>query len=169
MIVIRREEPADAPAVSRVNEQAFGQPDEARLVDALRSAEAVTLSLVAEDDREIIGHILFSPVTIETAKGVFAGVGLAPMAVAPARQRSGVGSQLARVGLDLLRQEGHEVVVVVGHAEYYPRFGFRPGAPLGLRWEIDVPEDVFMVLELRPGALAERRGIVRYRREFAGA
>jgi putative acetyltransferase len=166
-VTIRREEPRDVDALLRVNELAFGQPDEAALVRELRAAGAVTLSLVAERDGIVVGHILFSPVTIETAAGMFDAVGLAPMAVLPDDQRRGIGSRLVREGLDALRRAGHGAVIVLGHAEYYPRFGFERASRFGLRWENDGPDDVFMAIELRPGALAGRGGVVRYHPAFA--
>ena len=163
---IRREVPGDEAAVHRLNALAFGQPAEAELVDALRDAGAATLSLVAVRGGEVIGHILFSPVTVEPPSAEARAVGLAPMAVLPGLQRGGIGSALVRAGLAILRDEGHGVVVVLGHPEYYPRFGFAPGSAFGLRCEYEAPEGVFRVLELRPGALGGRRGLVRYRPEF---
>jgi putative acetyltransferase len=163
---IRRERDADADAIRRVHHAAFGQPDEGRIVEALRAAGAATLSLVAELDGAVAGHIVFSPVTIDRATGV---VGLAPMAVDPAHQRAGIGSALVRAGLDELRSLGHGAVVVLGHVAYYPRFGFVPASRFGLRCEYAVPDEVFMALELRPGALAGRAGTVRYRPELTSA
>lgn len=167
-ISIRLEQPADLAAIRQVNEEAFGRPNEADLVDALRRAAAVSASLVAEVGGVIVGHILFSPVTVDGPAGRFPAVGLAPMAVRPAYQRQGVGGQLIRAGLETCRRAGHELVFVLGHANYYPRFGFRPAQPLGLRWEVAVPVEVFMVAELRPGALAGRSGVMKYHPAFAG-
>jgi len=166
MIVIRPEMTADIPAIRLVNERSFEQRTEADLVDTLRQAGAITLSLVAVKDERVIGHILFSPVTIESAGSNFRAVGLGPMAVLPNHQRKGVGSQLVRAGLDNCREAGHEIVIVLGHADYYPRFGFRPSKPLGIQWEHDVPEEVFMICELRNGALAGRQGTVKYHPAF---
>jgi putative acetyltransferase len=163
---IRRETARDFDAVRRVNELAFGGPDESKLVHELGVAGAVTLSLVAEVAGSVVGHILFSPVAIDTAKGEVTAVGLAPMAVLPGHQRKGIGSQLVREGLRELRRQGHEAVVVIGHANYYPRFGFVRASRFGLRSAIDCPDDAFMAIELRPGALAGREGVVRYRPEF---
>jgi putative acetyltransferase len=163
---VRPEIPADHAEVRRVNELAFGQPAEADLVDALRAAGAATLSLVAVHEGRVAGHILFSPVTVASPSGDFAAVGLAPMAVLPELQKQGVGSLLVRAGLDELRRAGHEVVVVLGHPVYYPRFGFARAGARGIRFEHDAPDKAFMVLELRPGALRGRGGVVRYRPEF---
>lgn len=162
-IAIRRERPGDEPAIHRVNESAFGGRDEAAIVSALRANGAVTLSLVAEVDGTVVGHILFSPVSIDPAG---AAVGLAPMAVMPGHQRRGVGGRLVREGLELLRASGHGAVVVLGHPEYYPRFGFVRATRFGLRCEFECPDEAFMALELSAGALANRSGLVRYRREF---
>ena len=164
MITIRAEQAGDMDAVRRVNELAFGQPEEAALVDALRAAADPHVSLVATEDDRVVGHIFFSPVSIESDGG--SAMGLAPMAVLPERQRRGVGSLLVRAGLEECRRIGRRAVVVVGHPEYYPRFGFRPASRLGLRCEYPVPDAAFMALELEPGALAGRRGLVKYCPEF---
>jgi putative acetyltransferase len=165
--LIRPETPADLPAIFRVNQLAFERDNEARLVNKLRDANAVVLSLVAEQDERIIGHILFSPVAIRDADAEWQAVGLGPMAVLPEFQKQGVGSKLIRTALAELKTLGHDVVIVLGHAEYYPRFGFQPTQPFGIRWEIDVPAEVFMLTELTPGALRGRRGVVRYHPAFA--
>lgn len=169
-VVIRPEGPRDQRAVFEVNGRAFPRPAEAKLVDALRAANAVTVSLVAERDERVVGHILFSPVRVEGEGGAFEAQGLGPMAVDPDRQRDGVGSALVRAGLDACRDRGHTIVFVLGHADYYPRFGFEPAAPRGLFYS-DTSRDytpVFFVAELALGALAGRTGVVQYRPEFAG-
>src|SRR5262245_48756412 len=122
-------------AIRRVNEQAFGRSAEADLVDALRARGRISLSLVAERGGEVVGHILFSPVRVDSARGSIAGLGLAPMSVLPAHQRTGIGSLLVRAGLDECRRADHGWVVVLGHPEYYPRFGFVPARRHGLAWE----------------------------------
>jgi len=167
-MMIRAERGGDEDGVRRVNEAAFGQPAEAALVDALRDAGAVIASLVAEDEGVIVGHILFSPATLTAGSAATPVAALGPMAVLPERQGQGIGGALVRAGLAACRAAGYDLCIVLGHAEYYPRFGFRPSAPFGIRWERDVPAEVFMVAELVPGALAGRAGIVRYRPEFDG-
>jgi putative acetyltransferase len=169
MLIIRPEMPSDRVAVRRVNELAFGRPNEVVLVDALRDIALPQLSLVAAQDEEIVGHIFFSPVRIESEGFAFTALGLGPMAVLPVCQNQGVGSALVRHGLDECLRHDHSVVVVLGHRHFYPRFGFAPASTKGLRCEFSVPDDVFMVTELTPGALAGRTGLVRYRPEFAGA
>lgn len=166
MTAIRRETPADVRAVRTVNEQAFGRPAEADLVDRLRDRGAVTLSLMAVLDGEIVGHILFSPLEIVSGEARHHGVALGPMAVLPAHQRRGIGSRLVRAGLERLREGGEELVIVLGHAEYYPRFGFTRASTFGIRCPLDVPDEVFLALELRPGAARGRSGVVRYAPEF---
>lgn len=166
MIIVRPERLEDVAAIRHVVEEAFGRPQEADLVDRLRRRGAYTLSLVAVEDDQIVGHILFTPVTVTSGDASFEAVALGPMAVLPSHQRRGVGSRMIRAGLEECRRGGQDVVVVLGHPTYYPRFGFKPSRPLGIRWEHDVPEEVFMVAELREGALAGRDGVVNYQPEF---
>lgn len=162
---IRPEAPSDHAAVHDVNVAAFGREVEARLVAMLRNQARPLVSLVAEDAGTVVGHIMFSPVSL----GGFAGLmmGLAPMAVAPARQRGGIGSALVRAGLGACRT--FDAVVVLGHAGYYPRFGFVPASRFGIRCEYDVPDDVFMVREMAPGRLDGKRGTIRYHAAFGAA
>ena len=166
MITIRAERPDDAAQVRRVNELGFGQPAEADLVERLRQACPDSLSLVAEDE-EVVGHIFFTPVVVEGAARPVLGMGLAPMAVLPDRQRQGIGSQLVTRGLDILRERSCPFVVVVGHPEYYPRFGFEPASTHGLssQWK-GMPDAAFMVLVLNAHAMARVSGVATYRDEF---
>lgn len=167
MAEVRAESPRDSVAVYEVNRAAFGRPDEAVLVDALREAGASLVSMVAVEDGAVVGHILFSPVSVEPEPlDGFRAVGLAPLAVLPARQRRGVGSDLVESGIEECRRLGYDVIFVLGDPAYYRRFGFAPAAARGLRCEFPVPEEAFMVAESRPGALNGVRGLVRYRPEF---
>ena len=166
MVSIRREMSKDIDSIRHVNEQAFGQKEEAEIVDKLRNRGAVTLSLVAVQDDQVVGLILFSPVTIESESASFKAIALAPMAVLPAYQGKGIGSQLVRSGLEECQRLGHEIVVVLGHPDYYPRFGFVLANPKGVDCEFEVPEEVWMILELRQGALAGRSGKVKFQPEF---
>jgi putative acetyltransferase len=165
--VIRDEAEGDALAVRVVNEEAFGSPLEAGIVDALRTACADRLSLVAERDGRIVGHILFTPVEIDAAMGSVRGYGLAPMAVRTAWQRQGIGSALVAEGTRRLRAAGAPFVIVIGHPEYYPRFGFEPASRHGIRcqWPA-VADDAFMLLVLDPARASRLAGVARYRPEF---
>lgn len=164
--IIRPEQPDDIDAIRRVNELAFGTPAEAKLVDALRRANAILLSLVAELDGRIAGHILFSPVDIERKTGHDNAVGLGPVAVLPAAQRRGIGKALVQSGIEKIRVAGHGAIVVLGHPSYYSRFGFKSASEFGLCWEVPGHEEAFFAMELRPGFLGVRPGTVRYRPEF---
>lgn len=166
MVQIRRELPEDIEAIYNLNKKAFKQNTEADLVDKLRASGSLTLSLVAIENDRVLGHIAFSPVTIESAENKVDAIGLAPMAVLPERQRGGIGSQLVESGLEEIQRLGYDIVVVLGYPDYYPRFGFSAAKKYGIQWEHDVPEEAFMVKELRKGALNDVSGIVKYRPEF---
>jgi putative acetyltransferase len=162
---IRAERPEDEQQVRRVNELAFGQPDEAKLVDALRH-EIENISLVATDGPLVVGHIFFTPVSVENAGEDVKAAGLGPMAVLPSHQRRGIGSRLVREGLERCRLRQYELVVVLGHPHYYPRFGFVSAHTKGIRYVAKVPDEAFMVLDLRPEPSTLRNGVVRYHPEF---
>jgi putative acetyltransferase len=161
---VRRESAADRVAVHALNSAAFGQAAEADLVEALRDTAGV-ISLVAEVEDQVVGHILFSPVTFTGDESLLIA-GLAPMAVTPDRQRQGVGSALIRTGIEECRQAGFGAVVVLGHAGYYPRFGFAPASDHGVDCEYEVPPEAFMLAELQPGYLHGASGTIRYHPAF---
>ena len=163
---IRKERAGDREDIYRLNAAAFESDAEALIVDKLRGSGNLTLSLVAVEKDELVGHIAFSPVSIESESGTVIGTGLAPMAVAPELQKSGIGSRLVKAGLEELKSLGHEIVFVLGHSDYYPRFGFVPSKRFGISWEHDVPDEFFMVLELKAGSLEGVAGVVRYGCEF---
>jgi len=125
----------------------------------------VITSLVADQHGQVVGHILFSRVTIDNAPGCRA-LGLAPVGVRPANQRAGIGSRLIREGLLRCQDAGYDLVVLIGAPAYYARFGFHAAKPHGLDNEYGA-NDEFMVLELRKGSLAALAGLVRYAPEFA--
>jgi len=165
-MLIRAEEPSDWAAIRAVNVSAFETPVEADLVDALREQARPLISLVAEDNGAIVGHIMFSPVCLSRHPDLKV-MGLAPMAVAPEHQRKGIGSALVEAGLERCKQLGFVAVVVLGHPEYYPRFGFSPSRGFGIDSEYDVAEEVFMAVELHPAALDGKTGTVKYHAAFA--
>ena len=166
-IRVRHERLGDSAAIARVNDAAFGQRDESRIVDAIRQAGHPSISLVAVDEDQVVGHILFTPVEMPSSGPGLTVFALGPMAVLPDWQRRGIGSKLVETGLRECSEVGCHVVVVIGHPEFYPRFGFRPARAFGLQSEFAVPDDVFMVAELMPGSLAGRGGLVRYLAEFS--
>ncbi len=169
VIEVRFEQPKDIEEVRLLNDMAFGQPEEGRIVDKLRKSCKGILSLVAISNNKVIGHILFSPVTIETQSGVIEGMGLAPMAVLPELQNKGIGSKLVKEGLRIINTTKCPFVIVLGHEKYYPRFGFQRASKYGLKsqWE-GVPDEAFMVIILNDSVMKGASGIVRYRDEFDG-
>jgi putative acetyltransferase len=168
LLTIRPETPEDIPLIYQINHQAFARDNEAELVERLRRENAITLSLVAVQDEQVVGHVLISPVTVHNEDSQWEAVALGPMAVLPSYQRQGVGFALIRAAFEELKKLEKHVILVLGHPKYYPRLGFVPSMPLGIRWENDVPEEVFMVAELKKGALNGRKGIVRYHPVFSG-
>jgi len=166
MIEIRKETEADHADVFRVNELAFGSDGEPRLVEKLRARPHI--SLVAVDNGKTIGHIFFSGIFIEDPDGNMSDTtGLAPMAVLPKYQNQGIGSRLVREGLKACEDEGHAAVFVLGHKDYYPRFGFEIARNKGFTCQFEAPDEYFMVLELTPGALAGKSGKIVYPPEFS--
>ena len=167
MITIRIEKPEDILQIRRLNEQAFETPAEANVVDALRLACPNSLSLVAADGNQVIGHILFSPAVVDFAGSKIEGMGLAPMAVLPDKQRQGIGSRLVKQGLEILQKRDCPFVIVLGHPGYYPRFGFELASKHGLSSQWDgVPDEAFMVIVLDHASLKGVSGIAKYREEF---
>lgn len=165
MTEIREEQPGDGPALRDLHRQAFGQDEEANVVDALRANGGVLLSLVATLDERVVGHVLYSPAQL----GSLTGAGLGPVAVRPDHQRQGIGSRLIEAGTRLLQKSDCPFIVVLGHAAYYPRFGFVPARPLGITCEWNVPDDVFLVSVLNTDQMRGVSGIVKYRSEFSTA
>jgi putative acetyltransferase len=166
MIDIRPERPGDETGIDAVHREAFPGDGEAKLVAQLRTTGAARVSWVAAADGEIVGHVVFSPVTAETNPDAVVGLGLAPLAVRAAWRKQGVGARLVEAGLTTCRESSVGFVVVLGDASYYPRFGFRRAADFGLGNEYGADEH-FMVIETTPGALRNVRGVVRYGPAFA--
>jgi putative acetyltransferase len=164
LITIRPETPEDAAVISEINREAFGGDTEPNLVRAIRESEHFIpeLSLVAELDGETVGHILFSRISVHDSDQVHSALSLAPMAVIPPFQRRGIGTQLVKYGLEECRRLNNKIVVVIGHPDYYPRFGFKPARDYDLELEFEVPDEAFMVIELEDDALKDVRGVVKY-------
>ena len=165
MIEIREEQEGECQEIRQVIVAAFGGDTEANLVELLRDRNKAPVALVAVEDNKIVGHIMFSPVTITLAPTTFRAVGLAPLSVLPEFQRQGIGSMLAHEGLKKCVVAGFEMAVVLGSPYYYPRFGFSRATLYGLGNEYDADEH-FMAMELKNGALDKVSGIVRYSPEF---
>jgi putative acetyltransferase len=164
-MLIRDEEEKDRTAVRALNAAAFERDAEAKLVDILRQQARPVISLIGERNRSIVGHIMFSPVVLPDHLELKI-MGLAPMAVAPEHQRRGIGSALVRAGLEQCKKLSTGAVVVLGHPEYYPRFGFSPAVLFGISCEYDAPQEAFMLLELEPGYLRGVSGEVKYHSAF---
>lgn len=163
-MIIRLEAEADWPAIDRVNDEAFGGTDESTLVRRLRLSGDVLFGLVAEAAGSVVGHILFSRLPTEVdGRRPFAAA-LAPLAVEPAHQRRGVGSALVKAALATARERAVEAVIVLGHPDYYPRFGFR--ADIAAHILAPFAGRSFMALELLPGSLAGRAGRIDYSPPF---
>jgi putative acetyltransferase len=167
MIRIREEKPDDYNAVKNVNDMAFNQPLEGNIIDKLRHSDANILSLVAETDGNIAGHIFFSTAEVGGENGKIKGMGLAPMAVLPAYQKQGVGKRLITEGIERMKKQSVPFIIVIGHAHYYPKFGFEVASKYGLKCQwAGVRDEVFMVLILDNAKMKGVRGVVRYREEW---
>lgn len=169
-LTIRQENPSDYHAVYLVHQSAFEQDAESRLVEKLRNGKAFIpdLSLVARIDQKVVGHILFSKIKIIDGEKMHDSITLAPVAVLPEFQRMGIGSQLIRTGLVKARELGYRSVLVLGHKEYYPRFGFVPASKWEIKSPYEVPDEAFMAMELVPGGLDGIHGKVQYDEAFEG-
>ena len=167
-VTIRQEDASDVSKIRTVNMSAFGSASEADIVDVLRRDARAAISLVAEHEGDIVGHIMFSPVAVPEAPELRA-MALAPLAVIPQCQRTGIGSALVRAGLDACRRWGAAAVFVVGHPSYYPRFGFAKASGFGFRCEFEVADSAFMVAELIPHVLDGQSGTVHFHEAFRHA
>lgn len=165
-MLIRAEQDRDLDAISSVNTAAFPSDAEAVLVKALRKEANPIISLVAELDDSVVGHIMFSPVSLSNHADIDI-MGLAPMAVNPAQQGSGIGSALVRAGLEQCIALGYSAAVVLGHPTYYPRFGFCPSSRFNIDSEYEVAEELFMAIELSAESLSGKTGRVKYHPAFS--
>ena len=169
-LTIRQETPDDFKETFEANHGAFGQDKEAKLVDALRRNSTVfipELSLVAIGNNKIVGHILITKLIIKDNNGnMHESLGLAPMAVRPEFQKIGIGGQLIIQGLKIAKELGFKSVIVLGHEQYYPKFGFEPADKWNIKAPFDVPSHFFMAIELVKDGLKNISGIVIYPKEF---
>jgi len=163
---IRIEQPEDIERIWHINVEAFDTETEANLVNNLRRSGIPYISLVYEENHELVGHILFTPVELIGDTSGLRIMGLAPMAVIPRIQNKGIGSSLVKAGIQRCISEDCDAIVVLGHPEYYPKFGFVPSVKYGIKSEYEVPDEVFMVLELRGNSLKGKQGTVRYHETF---
>ncbi|MCF6283559.1 MAG: N-acetyltransferase [Candidatus Polarisedimenticolaceae bacterium] len=164
---IRPETDKDYVAIKALNDLAFRGEAEGSIVDKIRSSCEEVISLVAVEEGEVIGHILFTPVATMSGEDQVFGMGLAPMAVLPDYQNRGVGSLLVKEGVRILNEIGCPFVVVLGHPNFYPRFGFEKASSYALRAEWDgVPDEAFMVLFLKEPQELNVSGVVKFRAEF---
>jgi putative acetyltransferase len=167
LINIREERLEDIAMIRGVNIEAFGRSQEANLIEMLRTNGGILLSLLATNEDQIVGHILYSAVTVGSGERKIIGAGLGPMAVLPEYQRRGIGTKLIEFGTTRLKQSGCPFIVVLGHADYYPRFGFRPASDYGLKCEWSVPDNAFMALALNESKIRDLSGLAKYRAEFS--
>ncbi len=166
MISLREESSSDKEPIRSVNLKAFPTSAEADLVDELRRSVSELISLVAEKSGEIVGHILFTPVSYGATHMDARVAGLAPMSVLPSHQNEGIGTALVKEGLAVCKAKGYDAVVVLGHTWFYPKFGFTPAIEYGVTCDFEVPSEVFMLKLLRPEALNNLKGKVYYHDSF---
>lgn len=165
-IIITEENESDFDQVWNLNVKVFGREDEAKLVNMLRNSGISYISLTAKKNNKILGHILFTPVKLIGNNKNLKIMGLGPMAVKPGYQRKGIGTKLILAGIDACKNKGYDAVVVLGHPEYYPRFGFVPSSNYGITCEYDAPAEAFMIMELTNSALKENTGTIQYHEAF---
>ena len=166
---IRKEQSSDIKKIWQINSEAFETDAEANLVNALRDSACTFISLVAENQNKFVGHILFTPVELTDNKNnenKLKILGLAPMAVLSQHQNKKIGSKLVEAGLEHCKSLGYDAVVVLGHENYYPKFGFVPSIKFGIKSEYDVPDEVFMIFELVPECLKNHGGVIKYHEVF---
>ncbi|WP_239256557.1 GNAT family N-acetyltransferase [Listeria ilorinensis] len=167
---IRKQQMDEIYQIREILTEAFGRQEEADLVERIRATAYYqpALSLVAErNDRTLSGYLLLSELEWKTADETRLILGLAPLAVRPARQKKGIGSALVEEGLRLAKEKAYPAVAVLGHAAYYPKFGFRPSTDFGIPAPFAVPEENYLLLELYPDSLKGMTGTIQYPDAFS--
>ncbi len=163
---IRQEKKKDWPAIADLNTAAFETPKVAAIIAALRKNKVAPLvSLVAEEQYAVVGHVIFSPVSLPSFPKLKI-MALGPLAVAPDKQRHGIGAQLVQCGLKKCKDLGAGAVIVLGHPTYYPRFGFTRATDRGISCALARNPDAFMLIELKQGYLVGASGSVEYDEAF---
>ncbi|MGE7630797.1 GNAT family N-acetyltransferase [Bacillus paramycoides] len=173
-ITIRQEQKNDYRKTEEVVKQAFlneefSDKTEHELVSRIRECDAFIpeVSIVAVDE-EIVGHIMLSKITIEQDGATVDSLALAPVSVAPSHQKKGIGGKLIAAAIEKAKELGYESVVVLGHQDYYPKFGFKKASDWNIKAPFEVPDEVFMAMELRETALQGVAGVVQYSEAFSG-
>jgi len=168
-IIYRSERPNDYEGISKINDLAFGRPNEGKLIEALRSNEEFIpeLSLVADRDGMLLGHILFYPIHIDGGGKKHPCLSLAPLAVLPEYQSKGIGGELTKIGLIKSREAGYDTILVIGHPSYYPKFGFVTASGKDIQCPFPAPDEAFMLIELREGALDGKSGMGVFPNEYS--
>lgn len=166
-LLIRKEQERDFDEIYRLNYESFDQKDEAELIDELRENNGVIISLVALLSNLLAGHILYAPCQITSHNTTLTGAALGSMAVLPEYQNKGIGKELVKESIEIISEAGYPFITVLGHPEYFPKFGFEPAKKHGLQFQWNVPDNVFMGLILDKERMSNIRGTVYYRPEFS--
>lgn len=167
MIIIREESKNDLIAIKQINDKAFGQPEEGKVIDKLRESDSQVLSLVAEIDNNIVGHIFYSTAVLKGNNERIAGMGLAPMAVLPEYQNQGIGKLLINESLNIIKKKPVPFIIVLGHEDYYPKFGFEVASKYNIKCQWDgVPNEAFMIMILDKEKMSNVHGVAKYRDEW---
>ncbi|HBD63626.1 MAG TPA: GNAT family N-acetyltransferase [Clostridiales bacterium] len=172
-IIVRQETEQDYELAEDIVERAFRNEEfsdhtEHILISRLRKSDAFIpeLCLVAEIEGHPVGHIMLTRLSIVNDKRTYDSLALAPVSVLPEHQRIGIGGMMIKESIKIAKKLGHKSVIVLGHGNYYPKFGFMPASRWGIKPPFDVPDESFMALELEDYALTGTQGIVVYGEEF---
>ena len=166
-MIIRKEEERDFVSIKMINDLAFCQSQEGNVINKVRESDTHALSMVAELDDKIVGHIFYSTAIIECNNEMIIGMGLAPMSVLPEYQKQGIGKKLINESLKILKKEAVPFIIVLGHENYYPKFGFEIASKYGIKCQWDgVPDEAFMIMILDEAKMSNVKGVAKYRDEW---